>query len=96
MATTKSINTLIAGAIVLSAAAMTMNPAMAGPGAGKEKCYGVVKAGMNGCGNAQGTHSCAGQATTDGDWGEWVAVPKGLCDKLANGSTKPMDPAKAS
>ena len=55
----------------------------------KEKCYGVVKAGQNDCANAQGTHSCAGQAKTDNDAGEWVLVPKGLCDKIAGGSTAP-------
>tara|TARA_B100000029_G_C17420701_1_gene904198 strand:+ start:77 stop:340 length:264 start_codon:yes stop_codon:yes gene_type:complete len=55
----------------------------------KEKCYGVVKAGKNDCANAAGTHSCAGQAAKDGDGGEWVSVPKGLCDKLVGGSTEP-------
>ena len=55
----------------------------------KEKCYGVVKAGKNDCGNAAGTHSCAGQAAKDNDGGEWVYVPKGLCDKLTGGSTEP-------
>lgn len=55
----------------------------------KEKCYGVVKAGKNDCANAAGTHSCAGSATVDADGGEWVYVPKGLCAKLAGGSTEP-------
>ena len=55
----------------------------------KEKCYGVVKAAKNDCANAAGTHSCAGQAKTDADGGEWVYVPKGLCAKLAGGSTEP-------
>ncbi|TVQ85536.1 MAG: DUF2282 domain-containing protein [Micavibrio sp.] len=52
-----------------------------------ERCYGVVKAGKNDCGAHD--HSCAGQAKTDGDPHEWVMVPKGLCDKLVNGSTTP-------
>ena len=55
----------------------------------KEKCYGVVKAGANDCGNAQGTHSCAAQAKVDGDAGEWVYVPKGLCERLVGGSVEP-------
>lgn len=55
----------------------------------KEKCYGVVKAGENDCGNAQGTHSCAAQSTVDNDGGEWVYVPKGLCDRLTSGSLEP-------
>ncbi|NJN47971.1 MAG: DUF2282 domain-containing protein, partial [Candidatus Competibacteraceae bacterium] len=53
---------------------------------GKEKCYGVVKAGKNDCG-APG-HSCAGQATADSDPNEWVYLPTGTCDKIAGGSTE--------
>lgn len=48
-----------------------------------ERCYGVVKATKNDCANAK--HSCAGQATKDGDIGEWITVPKGLCERLAGG-----------
>ena len=29
--------------------------------AGKEKCFGIAKAGQNDCANLSGTHSCAGQ-----------------------------------
>jgi len=53
-----------------------------------EKCYGIAKAGQNDCGSKFSGHSCAGQATKDGDPGDFVAVPKGTCDKIANGSTK--------
>ena len=49
-----------------------------------EKCYGVAKAGQNDCGTS--VHSCAGLSKEDGDTTEWVYVPKGLCDKLVNGS----------
>jgi uncharacterized membrane protein len=52
-----------------------------------EKCYGVAKAGMNDCGSKKAGHSCAGQASKSGDPNDFVAVPKGTCDKLANGST---------
>lgn len=51
-----------------------------------EKCQGVVKAGKNDCGTSK--HSCAGQATKDGDPEEWVLVPKGTCDKLVGGKVK--------
>ncbi len=54
-----------------------------------EKCYGIVKAGHNDCSNAAGTHSCAGQAKTDSDGGEWVLLPRGLCDRIVGGSMKP-------
>lgn len=49
---------------------------------GKEKCYGIAKAGQNDCANLSGTHSCAGQATTDKDPGEWKFVTKGTCTAL--------------
>ncbi len=52
---------------------------------GKEKCYGVVKAGKNDCGSSDGSHSCAGQATKDSEATEWVYLPEGVCDKLAGG-----------
>lgn len=52
-----------------------------------EKCYGVVKAAKNDCGSS--THSCAGHAAKDGDAAEWVMTPKGLCEKLVNGSLTP-------
>ncbi len=50
-----------------------------------EKCYGVVKAGKNDCGAKDGSHSCAGHATKDGDPNEWISLPKGTCEKLVGG-----------
>lgn len=88
MLSKKTVLTLATGVAALTMGAAA-NDAQA---AEKEKCYGVVKAGHNGCGNAQGTHSCAGQSEVDGDWGEWVSVPKGLCEKLVGGSLEPMNP----
>ena len=52
-----------------------------------EKCYGVAKAGANDCGSKKAGHSCAGQATKNSDANDFVALPKGTCDKLAGGST---------
>lgn len=49
---------------------------------GKEKCYGIAKAGENTCANLSGTRSCAGQSTVDNDKTEWVYVAKGTCKKL--------------
>ena len=51
-----------------------------------EKCYGVAKAGANDCGSKIGGHSCAGQATEDAAEHEFIAVPAGLCERLAGGS----------
>lgn len=91
--TKKTVNTLIASAVLATAAtAMVSGPAHA-ISKGKEKCYGVVKAGQNGCGDAEGKHSCQGHAEADGQWSEWIALPKGVCDKLVGGSTEPTKPA---
>ena len=49
---------------------------------GKERCYGVAKAGQNDCANLAGTHGCAGEAKVDNDPGEWKYVPKGTCKQL--------------
>ena len=87
-------NRLAKAGFVAGAVAMAVSGAMApdtAQAAEKEKCYGVVEAGHNDCANAAGTHSCEGQAKVDGDGGEWLAVPKGLCDRLAGGSTEPYE-----
>lgn len=54
---------------------------------GMEKCYGIVKAGMNDCGSS--AHACAGQSSIDRGAAEWVYVPTGICKKIAGGTTKP-------
>jgi uncharacterized membrane protein len=60
---------------------------------GKEKCYGVAKAGQNDCANLAGTHSCAGQAKAEMGADEWKYVAKGTCAKLGG---KSADEAKAA
>ena len=89
MASNKTLNTLLAGAVAVTIAGAA-TPANADSHESKEKCYGVVKAGHNDCANAAKTHSCAGYSKVDGDPGEWIALPAGLCDKLVGGSTEPM------
>ncbi len=79
-----AIGTLIAGA--MTATIIGASSAEAGKTKGKEKCYGVVKAGKNMCGRADGKHSCAAAAETDGDNQEWLYLPTGVCDKLVGGS----------
>lgn len=56
----------------------------------KEKCFGIAKAGMNDCSSNKSAHSCAGQATKNNDAQDFVAVPKGTCDKIAGGTLKVM------
>lgn len=53
---------------------------------GTEKCYGIAKAGQNDCGAA--THGCAGEAKLDKNKTDWIAVPTGVCNKIAGGSIK--------
>ncbi|MHB1947650.1 MAG: BufA1 family periplasmic bufferin-type metallophore [Gammaproteobacteria bacterium] len=63
---------------------MTMQPHVI---KGMEKCYGIAKAGKNDCGSSK--LSCAAQSKIDGDKDGWLAVPKGTCDRIVGGSTKP-------
>ncbi len=51
-----------------------------------EKCYGVVKAGLNDC--ETNTHSCAGTSTADNQPDAWIYVPAGTCTKITGGSTE--------
>lgn len=76
-------SSFVAGAVALAISGAANTEANA---ADKEKCYGVVKAGHNDCGDADGKHSCMGQATVDGDPKEWIALPAGVCEKLVGGS----------
>jgi len=55
-----------------------------------EKCYGIVKAGKNACGNTM--HACAALAKVDGHWEEWIFLPKGTCKKIVGGNLKPIKP----
>lgn len=55
-----------------------------------EQCFGIAKAGKNDCSSNKSSHSCAGQATKNNDAMDFVAVPKGTCDKIAGGMLKSM------
>ncbi|MCI5060138.1 MAG: DUF2282 domain-containing protein [Alphaproteobacteria bacterium] len=81
-----ALNTIIAGAVAVTIAGAASNAHADKHKEQKEKCYGVVKAGKNMCGRADGKHSCAAQAEVDGDPQEWIYLPKGVCDKLVGGS----------
>lgn len=59
--------------------------------AGKEKCFGIAKAGKNDCKAADGSHSCAGHATADNSPVEWNFVEKGKCEGMGG----KMEAAKA-
>ncbi len=69
-------------ASVLALGVVNVSVAHAQSSKGKEKCYGIAKAGQNDCSNLSETHSCAGQAKVDMDVGEWRYVPAGTCKDL--------------
>ena len=81
-ATITAISTLLA----IGASAFA-TPSFAADKPDQEKCYGVAKAGKNEC--AAGTHACAGQSKLTGDGHDFVALPKGTCDRLNGGSLTP-------
>jgi uncharacterized membrane protein len=61
----------------------------------QEKCYGVAKAGDNGCHAGPGT-SCAGTSKIDYQGNSWSLVPKGTCLTMElpdgrKGSLEPLD-----
>ena len=79
-------------AMALAGAAVAQTPPADKP-AGKEKCYGVAKAGQNDCASVDGSHSCAGQAKVAFDSREWRFVPAGTCKQL-NGLSEAEAQAK--
>ncbi len=85
---------LIASSALASVMALGLvgNAAAADP-AGKEKCYGIAKAGQNDCANLSGTHSCAGQSKADMSPEDWKYVAKGSCQKIGG---KTAEQAKAA
>ncbi|HEU4457521.1 MAG TPA: DUF2282 domain-containing protein [Methylibium sp.] len=73
---------LIASSALASILALGLVGTAAAQDAGKEKCYGIAKAGQNDCANLAGTHSCAGQSKEDNAAGEWKYVAKGSCASM--------------
>jgi uncharacterized membrane protein len=49
---------------------------------GKEKCFGVAKAGENGCQSMSGAHTCGGCSLVDYSGENWKWVPMGTCMKM--------------
>lgn len=82
---------IVSSALASVLALGLLSPAAAQDNAGKEKCFGIAKAGQNDCANLSGSHSCAGQAKGDMGKDEWKYVAKGSCKSMM-GST--MEEAK--
>jgi uncharacterized membrane protein len=85
-----TIQAAVAGLLALgfaaSAVAQTM-PMPAPPQPGKDKCYGIAKAGQADCATAK--HACAGQNKADNDPLDWKYVAKGSCEKVGGKLTAP-------
>lgn len=79
-------NKIIKSAITAFLAMVTANSALAASSTTpeQEKCYGIVKAGMNDCATA--VASCASSATKDNQPDAFIFVPKGTCQKIVGGS----------
>jgi uncharacterized membrane protein len=96
--TKTTFNQFALAAAVAGALGLAASPVFAA-GEGKEKCYGIAKAGENDCASAAGTHSCAGHATANHDGQDWKYAAKGTCEKLG-GKLEPFKgqgaPAKSS
>ncbi|HEX6720478.1 MAG TPA: DUF2282 domain-containing protein [Burkholderiaceae bacterium] len=73
---------LIISSALASVMALGLVGQVAAQDKGKEKCYGIAKAGQNDCANLAGTHSCAGQSKADNDPGEFKYVAKGTCKDM--------------
>ena len=73
---------LMIAAVTAAVAGFTVSANAADNKPATEKCYGVAKAGKNDCGG-RGS-KCAGHAAKDGEG--FVALPKGVCERLAGGS----------
>jgi uncharacterized membrane protein len=73
------IRSALVGLIALGA---VQGVASAAEPAGKEKCYGISKAGQNDCANGTATHACSGQSKADNDPQDWKYVAAGTCAKV--------------
>lgn len=85
---------LIVSSALASVLALGLAAPVAAQDKGKEKCFGVAKAGQNDCANLSGSHSCAGQSKVDNAPDEWKYVAKGTCKDM-KGMTEAEAKAKA-
>ena len=87
MKTSLLVGSALAAALALPAIAHAQSGPAPVPQFEAEKCYGIVKAGMNDCQTA--TSSCAGTSRRDMQGDAWIYVPAGSCDRIAGGSRQP-------
>ena len=73
---------LVVSSALASVLALGLAGNVAAQDKGKDKCYGIAKAGQNDCANLSGTHSCAGQTKMDMAPEDWKYVAKGTCKDM--------------
>ena len=73
---------LVVSSAIASVMALGLATQVAAQDKGKEKCYGIAKAGQNDCANLSGSHACSGMAKADMAPDEWKYVAKGTCKQL--------------
>ena len=73
---------LIVSSALASALALGLVGQAAAQEKGKEKCFGIAKAGQNDCASLSGSHSCAGQASADHAADDFKYVAKGTCHTM--------------
>lgn len=73
----KKSHAAVAGAIATALASLTS----AAHAEDMEKCYGIAKAGENGCAAGPGT-TCAGSSKVDWQGNAWKLVPAGTCESM--------------
>lgn len=83
----KIVKSAMTSFLVISAIGACMTSTHAIAAEKMEKCYGIVKAGMNDCQTAKA--SCAGSSTKDKQMDAFVLLPTGTCDKIVGGNLKP-------
>ena len=80
----KNIKLAIAAAIA-GAVTVAATSAVAADKPAQEKCFGISAAHQNDCATA--TNSCQGSSEKDRQPDAFVYLPKGLCSKIAGGTT---------
>ena len=88
---------LIVSSALASAMALGLVGQVAAQDKGKEKCFGIAKAGQNDCANLSGSHSCAGQSKQEMSPTDWKYVAKGTCKDmkgLTEAEAKAANPKK--
>jgi uncharacterized membrane protein len=68
---------------VITTLVLSNSQAFAATHSKMEKCYGVVKAGMNDCQTA--TTKCASSSTKDNQADAFVFLPQGMCNRIVGG-----------